>query len=87
MKLYPQEKWLLLGAAWSLDALGRPGEAEDYFKQAIFWDPNSAQVRLFYGAHLEQAARWAEANAQFQKSMALHWTEPAFLGWQRMLKK
>ena len=87
LKLYPQEKWLLLGAAWSLDALGRPGEAEDYFKQAIFWDPNSAQVRLFYGAHLEQAARWAEANAQFQKSMALHWTEPAFLGWQRMLKK
>jgi len=45
--LFPQDRDLLLGVAWSLDGLKHYDEAESYFKEVMAAEPNSAQVHAY----------------------------------------
>jgi O-antigen ligase/Flp pilus assembly protein TadD len=76
LKLFPQERWMWLGAGEALSALGRWAEADGYFRSAVFWDPVSPTIRVSYGAYLCQSGRLDEAEEQYRQSLAL-WSNPA----------
>ena len=52
IKLFPQDRVLLLGMGQTLDELKRFDEAEPYYQDAMERDPNSAYVRCRYASHL-----------------------------------
>ena len=63
------------------DLLGRLGEAqarlndftgaEETFRQALLWDPNSSWVLTYEGFYLQQRGRYAEAGEAFKRAAAL----------------
>jgi len=82
--LFPQDRDLLLGVAWSLDGLKHYDEAESYFKEVMASEPNSAQVHAYYAAHLHSAGKLEEAEATYNKSLKLWWTLAAQRGLERL---
>ena len=82
--LFPQERWLRLGLAEAMDALGEFGEAESHYQSAMRWDPNSAEVRALYAMHLRTGGHLAEAEEHFKKSLALRYTFAAAQGLQKL---
>jgi O-antigen ligase len=68
LKLFPEDKWLLLGLAEAMDVLGREKEAAHYYEEAVSWDPNCAAVRAQYAFYLHRTGRLAEAEKQYKVS-------------------
>ena len=87
LKLFPQERWLLLGMAEALDGLGRFSEAESYFQTTLQWDPNSAEVRALYALHLKASGRVVEAEEHFKRSLALRYTFAAANGLEKLMSE
>jgi tetratricopeptide (TPR) repeat protein len=75
--LFPQEKWMLLGAGAAMEGLGRPLEAEPFYQRAVEWDPNSAETRYLYGSFLQRAGKIAGAAQQYSKSLEILVTDAA----------
>jgi tetratricopeptide (TPR) repeat protein len=86
LELFPQDRYLLLGMGWILDTLARFSAAEAFYLKALEWEPNSAHVRMLYAGHLQRAGRYADAAAQYRKSLDLQWTVTANAGLQRLVK-
>jgi O-antigen ligase len=76
LALFPQDTRLLLIQGWTLDALSDFGESEKAFKTALTWDPKSAQVHAYYGAHLDLQGRLEEARAAYQNALKLSPDDP-----------
>ena len=74
LKHYPQEQWLLLGLATSLDGLGRFAEAKPVYQEAVRWNPTSGSVHLYYANHLRLAGELSEAEAAYKKSLEFSWS-------------
>lgn len=74
LKHYPQEQWLLLGLATSLDGLGRFAEAKPVYQEAVRWNPTSGSVHLYYANHLRLAGELSAAEAAYKKSLELSWS-------------
>jgi O-antigen ligase len=58
--LAPRDETLALELGFAYDALGRFGEAEWMYEEALALDPKSLHVQKYYEAHLE---RWRKAGA------------------------
>jgi len=87
LPLFPQDRYLLLGMGWSLDALKRFDEAEPYFKEVVTAEPNSAQIRAFYASHLHSAGKLDQAEQEYNNSMKLYWNVMAHNGLERLAKE
>ena len=87
LALFPQDRYLILGMGWSLDALKEFEESESYFKQVVAAEPNSPQIHAYYALHLHSASKWDEAEAEYNKSMTLGWNWAAKLGLERLAKE
>ncbi|RFC52500.1 MAG: Tetratricopeptide (TPR) repeat/Tfp pilus assembly protein PilF/Tfp pilus assembly protein PilF [Verrucomicrobia bacterium] len=59
------------------DYLGEPAKAEEAYRRAIELNPKSAQPHLGLGALFQEAGRWVEAIAAFQRALALDRTSGA----------
>jgi len=86
LALFPEDRYLLLGMGWSLDALKRFDEAEPYFKRIAAWESNSAQIHAYYGIHLHTAGKLDEAEAEYKKSMSVQYNEASRLGLERLAR-
>ncbi len=87
LALFPQDRYLLLGMGWSLDALKRFDEADPYFKKIVAWEPNSAQIHAYYALHLHAAGKLDEAEAEYKNSMSVQYNEAARLGLERLARE
>ena len=85
--MFRQDRILLLNMAWSLDALKRFDEAEAYYKEVLAWEPISAQVHFYYGAHLHSAGKHDAAEAEYTKSNTLAANRGAQVGLERLAKE
>jgi tetratricopeptide (TPR) repeat protein len=86
LDLYPQEQWLLVGLASSLDGLGRFDEATPIYQEAIRWNPTSGPIHLYYATHLRLAGKYDEAEAMYKKSLQLYWNQGAVVGLELLAK-
>ena len=80
LTFYPQEQWLLIGLGAALDGLGRFDEAHPIYLEAVRWNPTSAYIRNYYATHLRLAGRFADAETEYNKSLALYWNQGAAHG-------
>jgi tetratricopeptide (TPR) repeat protein len=87
LPLFPQDRYLLLGMGWSLDALKRFDEAEPYFKEVVAAETNSAQIRAFYAIHLHSAGKLDEAGKEYTNSMKLYGNLAAQRGLERLAQE
>ena len=87
LALFRQDRNLLLGMAWSLDALKRFDEAESYYKEVLDWEANSAQVHAYYATHLRTAGKLDDAEAEYNRSMKLAWNRAAQWGLEQLAKE
>ena len=86
LKLYPQDRWLLLHMGWALDNQDRPDEARPFFERAVEWDPRSHVVRGYYAAHLHKAGKLTEAKRQYEISWKLGNSDFVRIGLERLAK-
>jgi len=87
LSLFPQDRYLLLGAGWSLDGLRRFDEAEHFFKKIVEEEPNSPQISAYYAIHLHSAGKLDEAEAEYNRSIKLYWNPAAAEGLARLTKE
>lgn len=83
LKLSPQDRNIVLGLAWSLDALQRFDESEPLFQRALQLDPNAADVRWAHAAHLHARGKLEEAEAQYKVAIRLG-SRAAQIGLERL---
>ena len=86
LRYFPRDLWLLLGLGEALDALKQFDEAEPVFQQTLRWNPKSAPVHARYATHLRLAGRLDEAEEEYKRSLALHWTYEAKVGLEQLAK-
>jgi tetratricopeptide (TPR) repeat protein len=86
IKLYPQDQWMLIGLASSLDGLGQFAEARTVYEEAIKWNPSSAPIHLYFATHLRLAGRFDEAEQIYKKSLELYWNLGAVRGLELLAK-
>jgi O-antigen ligase len=84
--LFPQDRDLLAMLGEALDELGHFDEAEQIFARALAWDPNSHQMRFYYGRHLAKAGKKDLAVASYQQSLRLYWNWAAHWGLEELKK-
>lgn len=86
LRLYPQEQWLMVGLGSALDGLGRFGEAQPVYEEALRWNPTSFQVYLYFATHLRLAGQFDAAEAMYKKSLSLYHNQGAVVGLQLLDK-
>jgi O-antigen ligase len=85
-QLYPQDQWMLVGLASSLDGLGQFAEARTIYEEAIRWNPSSAPIHLYFATHLRLAGHFDEAERVYKKSLELYWNLGAIRGLELLAK-
>ena len=77
--LYPKDPYLVAEYAAALIASERGAEALPVVEQAIQWQPTYARLWSLRGAALDQAERYPEARASYQKALSITPYDPNIL--------
>jgi tetratricopeptide (TPR) repeat protein len=84
LQLYPYDEWLMIGYGGALDGLHRFTEADPIYKRATEWNPTSGVIHFLHATHLRLAGRYAEAEAEYRKSIALYYNPAAVTAMEAM---
>lgn len=87
VQLFPQDTRLLLALGHALQRLDRFEEANQFYREAVRWDPNSAFVLARYGNMLREKGDPAAAREAFEKSLQLRETQLAREGIEQLEQK
>ena len=70
-QLVPRYSYLNVNLGVLKEAMGQSGEAEQYFKNAVAYDPNNPECHFFYAKFLKEHGRTQEAIAELKTAVEL----------------